>query len=256
MDLWEPQLVKRTIFLLCVVIMVVLIPSEVYCLDSVLGVKVGVGHFSYMGRDYRDGLESGNLQNAFKLGYAAGLFFTIKITSVLAIQPEILVIGTGDAYKEEASLWDAVLWGPYYGQVKYIDRITYAALPVLVKTQFGRMSFSAGPTLLLHVGKGKLCLRADDEWLQYDLESVGWDSMEYLDGVFAPFVFAAAAGAGIEFPIGRRGGVLLLEARGHYVFTNVLDESQGQDFQAYGIMIMAGYGVDSRGRKLIQSRVR
>jgi hypothetical protein len=138
--------------------------------------------------------------------------------------------------------------------VKYIDRITYAAAPILIKMRFGKINIFAGPTVFLHLGNGKLILKAEDEYLQYDLDFAGLSSAEYIDGVFSTFTFAAAAGVGLELPIRGRGRVITLETRGHYIFTNVLDESQGSVFQAYGVMILAGFGINARGRELRRSR--
>jgi len=101
-----------------------------------------------------------------------------------------------------------------------------------------------------------LCLRVDDDTLQNDLESVDWDSQKYVDGVFSSFALALTGGTGVELPFRRRRGVFSLEARGYYVFTNILDPSQGSVFQAYGIMIMAGYGLDSKAREHRRSKIR
>jgi hypothetical protein len=238
------------------IMMLVLFPLRVDCLDSVIGVKGGLGHFSYAGEDYRDYLESADVQNAVRLAFAAAVFATLEISQAFAFQAEILLLRAGDACIGDASVWDDVLWGPYYGQVKYIDKTTYLAVPVLAKIHFGRVSLMAGPTLMVKMGSGKSILRAEDEWLDYDFESTGLDSMEYTNDVFSCFLLAAAIGIGIEFPVGRRGGIFLLETRGHYVFTNVLGESQGQTFQAYGVIVMAGYGWDAKARRLIRSKVR
>ena len=247
-------MVHRIAFL-CYLMMLTILPSG-HCLESVLGVKAGVGHFSYVGRDYKDLLEGAGVQNELKLGLVAGLFAVIEITKFFVFQPEILLIRAGDALSEPASAWDSVLWGPYYGRVKYIDRVTYVAIPLLLKFRLGTISFHAGPTPMLMIGDGELRLKADDDWLQDDLEYTGMDSVEYAEEVFSSFALAAAAGIGIEFPVGRRGGIFMLEARGHYIFTNVLGEGQGMDFQAYAIMVTAGYGVSSRGRELRRSRIR
>jgi len=77
-----------------------------------------------------------------------------------------------------------------------------------------------------------------------------------VDGVFSSFALALTGGTGVELPFRRRRGVFSLEARGYYVFTNILDPSQGSVFQAYGIMIMAGYGLDSKAREHRRSKIR
>jgi hypothetical protein len=237
-------------------VFVLVLPSAAFCLDTVIGVKAGSGYFSYTGEDYQDFLEINNRPNKRKWGFVGGAFVTIELTDYFAIQPELLVVAAGDAYRDDTSFWDAFFGDTYIGGVTYNDQVLYAVIPVLLKTGFWRLGFFAGPTLFLRLGNGRLRLQADDETLQWDLESTGLDSMEYADGEFSRFAFAVTAGTGIEFPAGRREGVFLLEARGHYVFTNVLDESLGLEYQAYGLMVMAGYGIGSGGRKQIRNRIR
>jgi hypothetical protein len=246
---------QRILFLISVAV-ILLIPSVGSCLDTVTGVKAGAGLFSYIGEDYQEFLDTNNLQNDFKWGLAAGAFVTIELTDFFALQPEILVIGAGDAFREGTSFYDAFFGDSYLGEVTNIDEIIYAAVPVLIKIRFWRISVFTGPTLMLMLGNGRLRLRADDEMLQNDLESVYWDSIDYADGVFSSFALAATGGTGIELPFVRRRGIFSLEARGYYVFTNILHPSQGPVFQAYGIMIMAGYGLDSKGRQHSRSKIR
>ena len=231
-----------------------LIPPLAHCRESLFGVKFGLEQFSYFGQDYQDFLASNGLRKALKLGLTAGVFATISFTNVLAFQPEILVVWAGDAYKGAASSWDSVLWGPYYGQVKYTDRVAYLAIPALIRTRFGYLNFLVGPTLLVKLGKGTLSRDADDDVLQFDFWYTGLDSQEYSTDVFSSFLLAATAGIGIELPFGRY--VFLLEARGHYVFTNVLGSTQGSNFNAYSIGLMAGYGIGPRERKAIRTRLR
>jgi len=99
---------------------------------------------------------------------------------------------------------------------------------------------------MVKLGNGTLSRDADDEILQWDFWYTGLDSQEYASGVFSSFLLAATAGIGIELPFGRH--VFLLEARGHYVSTNVLGSTQGSDFNAYGI--------GPRERKAIRTRLR
>jgi hypothetical protein len=219
-----------------------------------LGVKFGLEYFSYSGQDYENFLSSNGLRKALKLGVAAGIFATIYFTRAIAFQPEILVVWAGDAYKGYAFTWDAVLWGPYYGQVKYSDRVTYLTMPALIKMRFRPVNFFVGPTLMVKLGNGTQSLDAEDELLQWDFYYTGLDSQEYASGVFSSFLLAATAGIGIELPFGRY--VFLLEARGNYVFTNVLGSTQGSDFNAYSIGLMASYGIGPRERKAIRTRLR
>jgi hypothetical protein len=249
-------LVGRRATLLIFIIVILSVSSSGFCIDTIVGVKGGGGHFSYMGDDYQDFLESNNMSSDLKLGFAIGAFVTIELADYFAVQPEVLLLMAGDAYRGDASDWDPVLAGPYYGEVKYIDQYLYAVIPLLIKTGFWRLRIFAGPTLLLRLGDGKMRLRADDELLQHHFELTGLDSLEYVDGVFARKAYAATAGLGFEFPAGRRGGVFLLEGRGQYVFTNVLDESWGPEFQAYGVLLMLGYGLGSGGRQQIRSKIR
>jgi hypothetical protein len=245
--------VKRSAFILCLVA-AAFIPALVHCRETTFGVKFGLEHFSYIGEDYQNFLESNGLRNALKLGLVAGVFATIHFTDVFGFQPEILVVWAGDAYKGPASSWDAVLWGPYYGQVKYSDRVTYLVIPALIKIRFRPIALFVGPTLMVKLGNGTLSLDAEDEVLQWDFWSTGLDSREYTSGVFSSFLLAATAGIGVELSFGRY--IFLLEARGHYVLTNVLGSNQGATFNAYGIGLMAGYGVGPRERKAIRTRLR
>jgi hypothetical protein len=232
-------------------VLVFFVPSSGLCLDTIVGVKGGAGVFSYLGEDYEDSLDTYDLTNDWKWGFAAGVSVALELTDVFALQPEILIVGAGDAYREDASVY-----GPYSEWVLAIDQLLYVTLPVLVKVRFWRFSIVAGPMPMLMLGNGKLRLKAQDENLQYDLESVGWDSVDYADGVFSKFALAVTGGTGIDLPLRRRRGVLSLEVRGYYVLTNVLDESQGMDFQSYGFLVMAGYGLDSARRNFAGTKIR
>lgn len=238
---------RQNVVLLVSVLVILLIPSVGLCLDTIVGVKGGAGVFSYLGEDYRDFLDTYYLEAEWKWGFAGGAFASIELSDIFALQPEILIVGAGNAYKEDASVYDP-LGGPYSEWVLTIDEILYATLPVLVKVRFWRISVYAGPTPMLMLGNGKVRLKAQDENLQDDLESVGLSSVDYADGVFSKFALAATGGIGIELPFRRRRGVFSLEARAFYVFTNILDESQGLIFQSYGFVVMAGYGLDSNGQ--------
>jgi hypothetical protein len=248
-------LFRRILFRISVVV-ILLIPSAGSCLDTVTGVKAGAGIFSYIGEDYQEFLDIYNLQNDFKWGLAAGAFVTVELTDYFAFQPEILVIGAGDAFREDNAFYEAFFGNSYHGDVINIDETVYAAVPVLLKIRFWRISVFTGPTLMLMLGNGRLRLRADDEVLQYDLDSVGLSSLDYADGVFSSFTLAVTGGTGVELPFRRRRGVFSMEARGYYVFTNILDPSQGSVFRAYGILMMAGYGLDSKGREHRRSKIR
>ena len=127
---------ERKISLLVVIVVVLFIPFSGFCLDTTVGVKAGVGFFSYLGEDYGDFLDTYNLTNDRKLGFAGGVSVTLEFTDVFALQPEILIVGAGDAYRENASVYDALLWGPYSEWVLTIDQLLYATLPVLVKVRF------------------------------------------------------------------------------------------------------------------------
>jgi hypothetical protein len=245
----------RRATLLCFLMILAIIPLG-HCLEFVLGVKAGVGHFSYVGRDYQDYLDYYDLQNELKLGLVAGLFASIEITDSLIFHPEILLMRAGDAVSEPGNRWDSYYSDSFYGQVKYIDQLTYAAVPLLLGFRLGRIILLFGPTPMILMGNGKLLYKAEDDYLQAYFEYEGRDSREYEEDSFSSFALAAAAGLGIEFPAGLRGGVFLLEVRGHYIFTNVLGKDAGADLHAYGITVTAGYGLSSRGRDLRRSRIR
>ena len=137
---------KVSLFLLIVFLF---IPSSGLCLDKIVGLKGGAGFFGYLGEDYQDFLNDYNLTNDRKWGFAAGAFVAFKLNDVLTLQPEILLLGAGNAYREDASVYDALLWGPYSEWVLTIDELLYATLPILVKVRFWRFSVFAGPTPML-----------------------------------------------------------------------------------------------------------
>jgi len=126
---------RRILFLISVVL-ILLIPSVGSCLETVVGVKGGAGLFSYIGEDYQDFLDTNNLQYAPKLGFTAGAFIALELTDYFAFQPEILVIGAGDAFREDNAFYETFFGDSYHGDVINIDETIYAAVPVLLKIRF------------------------------------------------------------------------------------------------------------------------
>ena len=201
-----------------------------FSLDVSVGVIGGVGHSSYVGSDYKDFLESNNLENALKLNFCAGAFVTIGLMEVLAIQPEILLVGTGDKYKEYVEPFG------FEGYVRYYDRLTYLEAVVLVKVRLGMFNLFAGPTLMRRFGTGKYGYKADDA-------SIGDSgSLSYMDDHFAQNVFAATAGFGILYPFSSAS--LVVELRGQYCFQNLLNEDVSSTvFYQYAVWIMVGCSI-------------
>ena len=79
----------RRIGLLFFLILVLFVPSPGLCLDTIVGMKGGAGVFSYLGEDYEDFLDTYNLTNDRKWGFAAGVSVALELSEVFVLQPEI-----------------------------------------------------------------------------------------------------------------------------------------------------------------------
>ncbi len=228
---------KSNKVLVFLAILTIMAPTLSFGFDISLGAKGGLGHFTYRGADYKDGLDTWDLDNALRIGFTGGIFATIGLVDMIAIQPEVLFLMGGDAYSEDAAPWD--------GKIKYTDHINYLSIPVLVKVRFGdgiQGSIFAGPNILLKLGNGKSKMNATDSDLQDIIEAMELDEYEYDKEDYESLVIAAVAGAEIGFPVGT--GYLVVDARYQLGFTNILNEDVWtEDFKSSAIILMVGFRI-------------
>jgi len=208
-------------------VVLLMIGTISFGLDVSIGLKGGVNHSSYVGGDYKDILDSApELSNAFNLGFQAGVFATIGLIDFLAIQPEVLIVLSGDKFKVDVE--------PLFeGSMTVYDKLTYLEPAVLFKARIDMFNIFVGPMIMLRLGNGKTGFKADDDF-------IGSDEAEYADDDFNKLVFAATGGFGILYPAGP--GSLVFEVRGRYCFQNLLNEDVWITvFNQYAVMVMIGY---------------
>ena len=200
--------------------------------DVSVGVKVGVNHSSYTGEDYKYFLRSyPELSNAFNLGFQAGAFVTIGIFNYVVIEPEVVIVRSGDMFKEDVK-------PTFEGFVKYYDHLLYLESTVLIKLRSGTSNIFAGPTIMLRLSDGTYGYKADDS-------AIVSDESDYASDDFNRAVFAVTAGIGFLRPIGL--GSIVVEIRGRYCFQNLLNEDiYAGVLKQIAAMTMIGYSFPIR----------
>jgi hypothetical protein len=201
-----------------------------------VGIKGGVAAGSYFGADYIAELGENALKPSAILGCTAGAFCTVDFSSVFSLQPEVLLVRTGNADIEEA-----LFWGPYEGNVRYLDVLTYVAFPLLFKVRLGNIGLLLGADIRMRVGEAYSRLKASDETLQEVFQSMSLDWMLYSEDTFAQGVIAPVLGFEYQLPSRALGGEWSVEARITYALTNVLAESQQSFYSALGVGLLANY---------------
>ena len=211
-------MVKKIVLVL---FLVAFVCAGSFGLDFSAGVKGAVGYSGFAGENYKDILESSGVSRAFFLGFGGGAFATLGISDLLAIQPEVLLLRVGGADKEttgEKENWIAPFVVP----------------AVLVKARFDMFNVFAGPMLMVKISSGRY------EYKDADGSIIS--ESDFTDDAVSRMVFAAAAGVGVQYPIG--SGYLVGELRGHYAFTNFWNSDVSPwDWKLFGAMVMVGYSI-------------
>ena len=236
---------------LLAILLVLLIPSPAPALGLVVGVKGGAGTCSYFGLEYWSDLADREMANALKLGYAGGVFCTLELSPLFALQPELLIVRSGNAESEEA-----IFWGPYEGEVRHVDVLTYLSIPMLLKLRLMNTVLYVGSEARFRVGNGTARLKADDEALQDMFESMDLDSMLYASDVFSPLIFTAVVGLEFLLPTEFVNGEWAIESRVQYSLTNIYGEGQGSDYRVFEAALMVSYGYRILGDRVRRSRIR
>jgi hypothetical protein len=190
-------------------------------LDVSVGAKGAAGFSGFAGKDYTDLLDSFGGKRAFFLGFGGGVFATLGLLDLLAIQPEVLLLRVGGADKE-----------PSNNKENFI--VPYVAPAVLVKARFDMFNVFAGPMLMIKISSGR-----------YEYRDAGGSligEFDFTDDALSNLVFAATGGVGIQYPIGP--GSLVGELRGYYAFTGFFNPDLATDvWNLFGAMVMVGYSI-------------
>ncbi len=114
---------KRYIIIIPVLLGMSALLSGSVCAQALTGkgVKVGLN----MAKPYGEDVEGmgGGADLRFKMGLCAGVFITLSVTEVVALQPEVL-------YTQKGIIWE---WEENDTTIKWIQSLDYLEIPLLVK---------------------------------------------------------------------------------------------------------------------------
>jgi len=167
---------------------------------SGLGVKAGANFSSFSGPDVEQEWKN-------RMALVGGVFFTLKLNDLLAIQPEIL-------YSQKGPKWDAPLGGVAFVGTVNLD---YLEIPVLVKILIPvganaaiRPNLFAGPYLGL-----KMSARLKGTWGATTIDR----TMDQIKSTDLGYVL----GVGSDFVVGK--GKITLDVRYGMSFSTIATDS-------------------------------
>jgi len=185
-----------------------------------VGVKGGIGYSTFMGKDFSDSLTDDSYERKFFLPFSGGVFATIGLVDIFAVQPEVLFLHLGGKFGDDT-------------ETETI-KTSYLAPAVLAKARFGILNVFVGPSVLIKVSNGTGTLESGGSSVDSDLDA----------DALTNALFAAVAGAGVEYTLGP--GSLVMEVRGMYSFTSSMNEDamgSGSDPKLFSVMAMVGYSI-------------
>jgi len=204
-------------------LMLLMVGTVSFGFDVSIGAQAVGGYAGFLGKDYKDNyLDPWNSKRALFLGYGAGIFATLGLMDLIAIQPEVMVLGIGGADKDEFD-------------DKYWYRSHHISPAVLIKARFGRINLLAGPMVMFKIGSGKYGAKYSDGTE---------DEFEFADDDLTNMLFAATVGVGIQYPLSL--GSFIAQLRGIYSFTNWYNEDTfpGTDvWNPFAAMVIIGYSI-------------
>jgi hypothetical protein len=206
---------------LCLVALVfVIIGTFSYGVDIEVGPQAAGGFTGFIGQDYKDYLDSWSSNRAFFLNYGAGVFVTIALMQLIAIQPEVMLWGIGGADKDPT---DDV----------YIYRSHHVSPAVLLQLRLGMLRLLAGPMVMVKLGTGKEGYKFAD----------GTDNIvDLADDDVSRLIFAATIGVGIYYQLGIGG--LTAQVRGIYGFNSYWNQDVWSDlWYPFVVAVMIGYSI-------------
>ncbi len=217
---------KKTVVLYCVMFFNC---ALVFCFDLSIGLKAGLGHFSFYGEDYerykaRAGLQY--VRSELKAGFSSGLFAILGIIDPLAIQAEVFYTRGGDGQKAKyvlrhinANLWD---------------------IPIFLKGRLaigpGVFGFFVGAEFILPFGEGYVNIST--------ATSNNGDQNSFPFASMNPFQVGVVFGLDYGIPLGP--GKIYFDLRSFWCLTPFHPTShiEKNDVKASSILLMIGYGLD------------
>jgi hypothetical protein len=191
-----------------------------YGVDIEIGPQAAGGFAGFLGQDYKDYLDSFSGSRAFLLNYGAGVFVTIALMQLIAIQPEVMLWRIGGADKDT---FDDV----------YLYRSHHISPAVLLQLRLGLLRVLAGPMVMVKLGTGK------EGWIYSDGTK---NLVDMADDDVARLIFAATLGIGIHYPLGI--GNLMAQVRGIYGFNSYWNQDVFSDlWYPFVIAVMIGYSI-------------
>jgi hypothetical protein len=206
-------------------------PAAARGFDLSVGIKGGLESPFYSGPGYSDFLYLNDLSppNA-AVRFGAGLFLTLGLVDLLALQPELFYSPLGGVSGSK----DYLLW---------TDKVPTLDAQLLIKLRFHLRGFNRfelffGPQAVLKLGE--VSLRMEDWW--------SYATGSWPDAYLEPFTLGAVAGIGWTFARGRN--LFTIDVRYCHGLTSRMSSASGWgDWYQNDVQLLLGFGRQLAGSR-------
>ena len=206
-------------------------PAAARGFDLSVGIKGGLDFPFYTGPGYVDFLYVNDLSPSAAVRVGGGLFLTLGLVDLLALQPEIFYSSLGGA----SGSMDTLLW---------TDKAPTLDAQLLIKLRFQLRGFNlfelfVGPQAVLKLGE--VSLRMEDYW--------SYATGTWNDSYLEPLTLGAVAGIGWTFV--RGANLFTIDVRYCHGLTSRMTAASGwADWYQNDVQLMLGFGRQLAGRRM------